>query len=126
MTDLVDHTLRMWRQGRHVWGQSDCMLSVGDYVAHAGGIDLTPEFRGTYATEAGAQAHLDANGDCEGLIDRMGVPRAPDAPQRGDVGVVFGVGALCTGDTWALRLERGVVEVNTRFAHPTAVWRVNA
>ena len=124
MSDLVGRTLAEWRRGGFVWGQTDCLLSIGDYLTVAGYRDVPPMFRGTYDTEAGAMAHLDAHGGAEGLIDLTGVPRASDGPQRGDVGLVQGIGALCTGDGFALRLERGVVEVDTRFARPTVIWRV--
>lgn len=123
MTDLVDQTLRLWRRGGHVWGQSDCMLSIGDYIAAAGHRDVSSRFRGTYDDEAGALAHIAANGGCDGLIDLTGIPRTVE-PQRGDVAVLMGIGSLFTGDTYALRLERGVVEVNARFARPLAHWRV--
>lgn len=121
--DLVDRTLAEWRRGGHVWGQSDCLLSIGDYIAAAGYTDVSSGFRGTYGTEAGAQAHIDANGGCEGLIDLTGLPRTDD-PQRGDVVLVQGIGALCTGGGYAMRLERGVVEVNRRFVTPTAAWKI--
>jgi len=124
MSDLVDRTLAEWRRGGHVWGQSDCLLSIGDYLAAAGHVDVAARFRGTYDDEAGAQAVMDAHGGPEGLIDMTGAVRAAAAPVRGDVALVQGIGALCTGATFALRLDRGVVEVNTRFVQPTAVWSV--
>ena len=123
MTDLVDQTLATWRRGGHVWGQTDCLLSIGDYLAAAGHKDVPAQFRGTYDSEAGAQAVIDANGGCDGLIDMTGASRTDD-PQRGDVALVQGVGALCTGDGFAMRLERGVVEVSRRFVCVEAAWKV--
>lgn len=124
MTDLISATLSRWRQGRHVWGQSDCLLSVGDYLTDCGYIDIPARFRGTYSTEEGAQALIDAFGGCGGLIDLTGAPRAVDTPERGDVVLISNVGALCTGDGYALRLERGVIELNRRFVTPDAAWKV--
>ena len=124
MIDHVERTLRIWRRGRHEWGRSDCLLSIGDYLYEVGYTDIAGRFWGTYDTERGAQAILDAHGGPEGLIDMTGVPRAPDGPQRGDVGLVQGIGSICTGKGWALRLERGVIEVEARFVTPTVVWRV--
>lgn len=123
MTDLLDRTLREWRQGAHVWGQSDCLLSVGDYMHAAGWLDIPSRFRGTYDTEQGAIDHINANGGCEGLIDLTGAPRTDD-PQRGDVALVQGIGALCTGDAFVLRLERGTVEVLRRLVSFDAAWKV--
>lgn len=100
------------------------MLSIGDYLAAAGLKDVTGLFRGSYDTEEGAQAHLDANGGCAGLIDMTGAQRISEPPRRGDVAVVQGVGAICTGEGFALRLDRGVVEINARFVKPEGVWGV--
>ncbi len=123
MTDLVEQTLHQWRQGSHVWGESDCMLSVGDYIAAAGHKDVTGVFRGTYDDEIGARDHIEANDGCEGLIDMTGIPRVEE-PQRGDVTLIHGIGALCTGHSYVLRLERGVVEINARLYRPEMFWRV--
>lgn len=123
MTDLVDQTLRLWRQGEFVWGQSDCLLSVGDYMHQAGYKDIPALFRGSYDTEDGAMAHIASHGGCEALIDLTGAPRT-DNPQRGDVAIVQGVGALCTGDGFVMRLERGTVEVGRRFVRFDAAWKV--
>lgn len=126
MTDAVGRTLALWRSTPFQWGQRDCMLSVGDYIASRGGKDVTGLFRGSYSDEAGALAHMAAYGGACGLVDLTGV-RETAEPRRGDVLVVDvgdgqGVGALCTGDGVAMRLERGVIEVTTRFIHITKAW----
>lgn len=127
MSNLLDDTLSQWRKGSHVWGQSDCLLSVGDYIAAAGHIDVASRFRGTYDSEAGAMRHVTANGGHTGLIDLTGIKRV-DRPMRGDVVVIdtgeTEVGGLCTGDSVALRLERGVLELDKRFVRIVAAWRV--
>lgn len=128
MTDLVGITAAMWRRGGHVWGQSDCLLSIGDYIAAAGGTDVTGLFRGTYDDEAGAMAHVERYGGHDALIDLTGAPRT-DAPGRGDVAVIDTgeneIGALCTGEGFILRLERGVIEINARFVTVLAAWKVS-
>lgn len=121
---MIDETLSLWRRGGHVWGQSDCLLSIGDYLAACGYEDVAGRFRGTYDSEAGADAILAAHGGCVGLIDLTGVPRATGEPERGDVVLVAGVGALCTGLGYALRLERGVIELNRRFVTVDEAWKV--
>lgn len=127
MTDLLEQTIDQWRRGRHVWGESDCLLSVGDYIAAAGHKDVASLFRGTYYTEAGAMAHVDQNGGHVGLIDLTGLPRTDD-PERGDVVVLdlgeSEVGALCSGDGFVVRLERGTVEINARFVTVVAAWKI--
>lgn len=121
--DHVDDTLKQWRQGSHVWGESDCLLSVGDYLHQLGYADVSSKYRGTYNTEEGANAHKKDAGGPDALIDMTGAPRSDDEPKRGDVVLIHGVGAICTGDGYALRLDRGVVEVPRRFCSPTVVWR---
>ena len=125
--DRVDRTLAEWRRGSHVWGVSDCLLSVGDYLAAAGHLDVASLFRGTYDDEAGAMRHVDDHGGHAGLIDLVGLPLT-GKPDRGDVAVIdlgeVEVGALCTGEGFAVRLERGTVEINRRFVRVVAAWKV--
>jgi len=129
MTDDVDRTLQIWRSTPFEWGARDCMLSIGDYIARRGGKDVSQAFRGSYTTEAGALAHVAASGGCTGLVDMTGIPRTDD-PKRGDVVVFFTgeieVGALCTGEGIAMRLERGVIEVPLRLVRRSIVqaWSV--
>lgn len=127
MTDLVDATLRDWRRGAHVYGESDCMLSIGKYLAAAGARDITELGYGKYSDEAGAHALLRALGGASALIDATGAAQINDSPQRGDVlALEYGeddIGALCTGDRVAVRLDRGVVEVPLRFVRWRGAWR---
>lgn len=126
--DAVDRTLKLWRSTLFEWGERDCMLSVGDHVASVGGVDITPEYRGTYATEAAALARVAADGGAVAIFTRFGLPDRLGAPARGDIGLIDtgdgdGIGALCTGDAVALRLERGVIEVTLRFVRVIKAWQ---
>lgn len=127
MTDLITKTLVHWRQGSFAWGQSDCLLSIGDYLAQAGHLNVSERFRGTYSTEGGAFAHLDSHGGHVGMIDLVGLPVTSE-PKRGDVAVLdLGeneIGALCTGHSYAMRIERGVIEVPVRLARVVCAWKV--
>jgi hypothetical protein len=127
VTDYVDQTLRLWRSTPFAYGDTDCMLSVGDYLASRGVLDVTGQFRGTYADEAGALAHVAARGGICGLVDMTGLP-STDRPARGDVVCLdtgeIEVGALCTGTGVAARLERGVIEVDLRLVKITKAWKV--
>ena len=71
--------------------------------------------------------HVDEYGGHAGLIDLVGIPYT-DEPHRGDVAVIdlgeVEVGALCTGEGFAVRLERGTVEINRRFVRVIAAWKV--
>lgn len=127
MMDAVEQTLKIWRSLPFEWGNQDCMLSVGDYIARRGGLDVSSGFRGTYWTELAAKSHMDAYGGAAGLIDLTGIQRIEGSPQRGDVVVVAlegdAIGGICTGDMVALRLLRGVGEVSLRFVQLQGVWR---
>jgi len=72
-------------------------------------------------------AHVLAYEGCDGLLDLFGLPRTEN-PVRGDIAVIYTgeteIGALCTGDTFVLRLERGTVEVNARFIDLIAAWSI--
>lgn len=128
MTDIVDQTVKLWRSTRFEWGQADCMLSIGDYLARCGTLDVTGEFRGRYSDETGALAHMSAAGGPGALIERTGAQPVTDGPRRGDVVVIDvagdGIGALCTGDMIAARTEHGVKEIAVRFVPIKGVWRV--
>lgn len=125
--DLVDATLREWRTGEHVYGQSDCMLSIGKYLAAAGALDITHRFLGRYDDEAGAHAMMAAHGGAAGLIAATGVRAVDDVPRRGDVLALecgpHMIGALCTGGMVAVRLDRGVTEAALRLVRWHGVWR---
>lgn len=128
--DVVDETLREWRSGAFVYGQSDCMLSIGRYLARTGHIDVTPLFIGQYDTQDGALAQMLDRGGVPGLMAMAGAKPRADAPERGDVLEVLyqdeetlcSIGGLCTGGAVALRLERGMVELSLRFIRYRGVW----
>jgi len=126
--DLVDRTLQLWRSTGFVWGTSDCLLSIGDYIAARDGLwNVADGFRGTYDSEAGALAHIERYGGVAGIIDLCGLqPLSPADARRGDVVILdtgeASVGALCTGPGIAARLERGAVEVNRRLVRLTHAW----
>jgi len=130
MTDLVDRTLARWRREPFVYGQDDCMLSMGKYLAAAGAKDNVAIFAGRYHDQDGALAVMAEHGGADALFDDTGAVRVEGKPRRGDIlAVACGddtIGALCTGDMAALRLERGVAEVSLRFIDLRGVWRVGA
>jgi hypothetical protein len=128
--DIVDQTLRMWRQNPFVWGDQDCMLSIGDYIARRGGLDVTGRFRGTYDSVTGAARHMRECGGVRGLIRLTTILEVAEPPERGDVVALCApdclggqIGAICTGQGIAARLERGVGEIEVRLAQLAGVWR---
>jgi hypothetical protein len=128
--DIVDQTLRRWRQEPFAWGSDDCMLSIGDYIALRGGLDVTGRFRGTYSTVTGAMRHVRRAGGIPGLINLTGIPMVVGEPVRGDVVALYAqdcegdmIGAICTGSGIAARMVTGVAEIQTRLVRLGGVWR---
>ncbi|ALJ12648.1 hypothetical protein LH19_07190 [Sphingopyxis macrogoltabida] len=128
--DVVDETLREWRRSAFVYGQSDCMLSIGQYLARTGHRDVTGQFLSQYSTAEGAEAQMAAHGGIPGLLALAGAVVKTGAPSRGDVLEIAyddgSIGGLCTGDSAAVRLERGVVELKLRFLTILGVWAGSA
>ncbi len=132
MSDIVDETLRYWRQTPFEYGQHDCLLSIGDYIAITGGVDISATFRGKYYSEQEARNFVHQHEGPQGLIDLTGLPQIdPCDAVRGDVVVLDtgtgsdgSVGAICTGQGVAARLERGVIEIDLKYVKITHAWKV--
>lgn len=127
--DHVDQTLQEWRRTPFIYGYSDCMLSIGRYIAKIGGVDVTETFIGKYDDHEGALAMMASYGGFSGLLTMAGARQAFGPPERGDiVGLSYGdgdtIGGICTGGFIAARLERGVIEVSRKVTRFGSVWRV--
>lgn len=128
--DIVDETLCEWRRGAFVYGQTDCMLSIGRYLARTGHLDVTPQFVGRYDTHEGALSQMLDHGGIPGLMALAGARVLYGPPNRGDVLEVLylddeevcTIGGLCTGDAVAMRMERGVVEWTLRHVKYRGAW----
>lgn len=128
--DIVDDTLREWRSSEFIYGQSDCMLSIGRYLARTGHADVTGQFIRKYDTAEGATSQMAAHGGVPGLMALAGAKVKQGRPSRGDVLEILyqdqdgrcSIGGVCTGDAVALRLERGMIEVSLKFVRFAGVW----
>lgn len=130
MTDLVDRTLRHWRQTPFEWGQEDCLLSVGEYARQCNGATAVLMFRGTYSTPAGAARIIRAYGSVPALLDLLGWLRIDGEPQRGDILAIRSddcigglIGGICTGSGVAARTTNGVIETHIRLVQIGGIWR---
>lgn len=115
--DYIQQTSRLpWS-----WGAVDCTLWVADWVLLRTGVDPAAALRGTYGTEAEADALI--AGGLVTVVDAQGALTRTDAPQAGDVGVIAVMGrevaAIHAGDGWAFRHPEGVGIVR---AEPLAAW----
>lgn len=97
------------------WGQRDCLLWLGLWSERAFGIDGGAPWRGRYRTALGCARVLKKSGGMAACIERGArlCGMVPTTNYRaGDVGIVSvedrEVGAICTGDKWAVMTADGV------------------
>ncbi len=112
----------------HQWGVNDCCLYAADLVEAMTGEDLAAPFRGTYRSEADADAVMRAMGwaSLADMMDAM-LPRWPHRPRRGDVVLLPGQ----RGDYLAV-VHSGGLAIAPDIQRPTlrdlggliAAWRV--
>lgn len=110
-------------------GESDCALTVADWVMAAKGCsDPAAHLRGRYASASGRERLLRGMGGLKQVMatcaERAGL-EPTRKPQRGDVGLVImgkrPVAAICLGERWAAKGEGVVVEKPRRIIK---AWRV--
>lgn len=112
------------------WGVSDCMLELADWLDHACGSRLAEQWRGTYSSEAGAEAIFAPSGGLEPFIRAMaaslGLAEAVE-PRFGDMALVTVPGQekplgaiLMPSGRWRMKTATGVVL--TRDVTILAAW----
>lgn len=126
--DMVDETLREWRRHPHQYGVNDCVLSAAAYFMALGVTDHMPWFAGTYHDSHTASLLMAELGGMEKIIEMVGGTPVDGRPQRGDIiglhaDMDYVIPSLCTGDSVAVRLERGVQELRLKFVRWSGVWR---
>lgn len=116
--------LNRWRALPHAWGMSDCITLPADWILRMRGVDPAADIRMTYASLSECQRvtrfFTDPLGAVAPRLAWAGLDRT-DQPVAGDFGLVLVPGdamrmphgALCLGQTWAIKLVSGAV---TAFA----------
>ena len=107
--------LHRWAGLPFIWGESDCVLCLGDWIARVRGVDPFAEVRGTYDSMGSCQRETGFFRSPVETVDRhfaaIGLART-DAPVAGDVGVLIirdgdgrfsPVGGLCLGAAWGFK-----------------------
>jgi|OM-RGC.v1.025169969 hypothetical protein len=133
--------LHRWSALPFVWGETDCMMCLADWVWRVRGVDPAAEIRMSYDSPAACQRVTGWWTDPVGAVERClgaigGLPRV-DCPARGDVGVfrmpdparggrLSPAGGLWLGECWTFRHpERGTTTLRARVAGaPLAIWGV--
>jgi hypothetical protein len=101
------------------WGLHDCGLFAARWIREATGLDLGAPYRGTYSTEAGADAvflagYSDLGSFAAAIAAANSMPEVPPTfARRGDVVWVDNSTPLNPSPYGAL----GVVGLDPRFAH---------
>jgi hypothetical protein len=129
--EVLVATLRQWRRSAHVYGKSDCLLSVADYGGAQCGVDIGAPWRGTYSTEAEALAIVAKAGGAVRLLGgalETGGFRRVQLVERGDpiVGRVLGreIGGIWLGGgRAAFRAGTGLLEVRFNEQGVLGAWR---
>lgn len=127
MTDLVSY-LRAASARPFVWGEHDCLLWLGEWVAAQRGSNPAQSFCGRYRTRLGAMRIVKRHGGMVELLDRTLLPlgfRRTEECEPGDIAVVAApegeMGAIVTGSFMALR---GVNSIFYRRLPVLAAWKI--
>lgn len=137
MTPLFQE-LHRWMSLPFIWGETDCMLVLADWIAKVHGVDPAAHIRGTYDSPGSCQretgflrAPVEAVERCLATIG--GLPRV-DTALPGDIAVIvlpngrggtMAVGAIWTGTTWGCKGPEGTTTISPRLvADVLAIWGV--
>lgn len=112
---MLDAFLEKMAATPFVDGQSDCVLTVADWIVLNGHPDPAAPYRGRYRTALGRERLLKRSSGLHALMAagavRSGLLPAK-APVRGDVGTLrYGgqvLAGICLGSRWAVKSSRGL------------------
>ncbi|GHF71218.1 DUF6950 family protein [Seohaeicola zhoushanensis] len=127
MTPLY-RELHRWASTPFIWGETDCMTCLADWVLRVRGVDPAAEIRGTYDSRGSCQRETGFFRDPVAAIERClatigGLPRV-EGPQAGDVAVILApvadgrlspCGAIWLGSAWGCKGPSGTTTLNPRF-----------
>lgn len=126
--------LHKWMVEPFIWGETDCMVVLADYLIALGYEDAAAQWRGKYDSALSCQRVSgflkDPVGVMESAATSIGL-NPTDKPSRGDVGVVQildheglkVMGAVCLGMNWAFKGEQNIVV--GKPAKVLAAWKVD-
>lgn len=120
-----------------LWGESDCMLDIADWLAFATKDkelrDVGSKWRSRYSTQQECEALLEPMGGLVGAMKTeakaLGL-ESTDQPEPGDIAMVEGFGdkpmgaIMMMSGRWRVRTEKGFV-VSHEFK-PIVAWKLPA
>lgn len=129
--------LHRWATLPFVWGETDCMLCLADWVHRVRGVDPAAEIRGTYDSRGSCQRETGFLRDPVAAVERClasvgGLPRVPE-PRKGDVAVIAYhdgermqvAGGIWLGEAWGCKGPNGTTTLSPRMVVDVlAAWSV--
>lgn len=136
MTPLYQQ-LHQWAKTPFIWGESDCMTCVCDWINRVRGFDPAWDLRGTYDSRGSCQRETGFFRDPVGVVDRYfraaGHLPMVEVAQVGDVALIqlMGAdgrldtcGALWLGSAWGCKGPSGTTTMAPSMVKVLAVWSV--
>jgi hypothetical protein len=130
--------LHRWMGLRFIWGETDCMLVLADWIWRVRGVDPAAHVRGMYDSALSCERATGFIRRPVEAVDRCldtigGLPKV-DVPVVGDIAVIVSPdpggtfsakGALWMGTAWAVKGVDGTTTVSPRMVQKVlAVWEV--
>tara|TARA_Y100000815_G_scaffold275298_1_gene312744 strand:+ start:2986 stop:3408 length:423 start_codon:yes stop_codon:yes gene_type:complete len=136
MSVMSEHyrELHRWMSLPHIWGESDCIIVLADWVLRVRGVDPAEAVRGTYCDPVSCQqvtGFLRAPVETAGrYLEAVGLTRG-NALQIGDVAVIrrrddprWPCGAMWLGDCWGCKGPQGTTTLQPALVEVEAFWGV--
>lgn len=138
------HELHRWKSLRFIWGETDCMMCVADWILRVTGRDPAADMRGSYDSRGSCQRETGFLRDPVAAVEKClatigGLPRVQE-PRKGDIAVILAwdaegrvgpCGAIWMGDAWGCKGPSGTTTINPRVAQVVhdengipAIWSV--
>ncbi|GAA6190896.1 hypothetical protein [Phaeobacter sp. NW0010-22] len=138
MTPLYQE-LHRWSALPFIWGESDCMLCLADWVQRVRGVDPAAHIRGTYDSRGGCQRETgflrDPVAAVEGCLGTIGGLERVGDPRTGDVAVIMvrdaegrvsPCGAVWLGTAWGFKGPHSTTTLHPRAVQEVlAIWSVD-
>lgn len=132
MTPIIAE-LNRWMSLPFIWGETDCIMVLCDWIKAVRGVDPAENDRFTYTDAGSCQRETRYFSDPVATLDsrfsRAGIKRGNDLCP-GDVALIrlpgdrHPVGGIWTGEFWGCKGPSGTTTVSSAVAQVQAFWSV--